>query len=157
MALPSCAGSVSDTGAPLIFDGPELETTIVYVAVVPATSDRLPSVLVMKRSAFGFSDVTSVAELFPGLGSSAPTAAATVAVLAIVPVAEPTIVPVTVNVTLPPTVTSIAWLIAPAPLAGQLPPTAVHVHVTPESTAGTRSTRVAPVAADGPALVTTTV
>src|SRR5262245_60746452 len=105
----------------------------------------------MNRSAFGSSDVTSVAELFPGFGSSAPTAAATVAVLAIVPVADPTIVPVTENVTVPPTATSIDWLIAPEPPAGQLPLTAAQVHVTPERTAGTRSTSVAAVAADGPA------
>ena len=111
---------MSATGAPVIIDGPALVTAIVYVTVVPAMSVRLPSVFVIERSAFGFTVVVSVAELLAGLGSLAPAGAATVAVLVIEPVAEPTTVPVTENVTEPPTAMSIDSLSEPVPLAWQV-------------------------------------
>src|SRR4051812_13642030 len=111
----------------------------------------------MNRSDFGFNDVTSVVELLPEFGSLAPTAAATVAWLVMVPVAEPRIVALTEKVTVPPTATSIDSLMEPLPPAGQVPPTAAHVHVTPPRAAGITSTNVAPAASDGPALLTATV
>ena len=113
--------------------------------------------MVMARSAFGLTDVVSVAELLPGLGSFAPIAAATLAVLAIEPVAEPITVPVTENITEPATAMSIVSLSEPVPLEGQAPFTAVHVQVTPVRVAGTTSTTLAPTASEGPALETATV
>ncbi len=125
--------------------------------MVPATSVTLPSVLVIDRSAFGFTVVVSVAELSPGLGSLAPTGAATVAVLVIIPVAEPTTVAVTENVTVPPTATLIDSSSEPVPLAAHDPFDAAQVHDTPVSDAGTASVSVAPTASDGPALEAVTV
>ena len=124
---------------------------------MPATSVRLPSVLVIDRSAFGFTLVTSVAELLPGFGSLVPAGAVTVAVLTIEPVAEPTTVPVTENVTVPPTAMSIGWLSDPLPLAGHDPLTAAHVHVTPVRAPGTASATVAPTTLLGPLLEIATV
>src|SRR5919197_976470 len=111
----------------------------------------------MRRSAVGMIRVSlSVALLFPA-GSLRPAGATTDAVFVIVP--EPAVtVPVAVNVAVPPTSRLMLALTLPLPLAGQLdPPDAAQVHVTPESCAGNASVTVAPVAAVGPALLTTMV
>ncbi len=116
----------------------------------------MPSVLVMERSAVGVMTVLlSVAELFPA-GSFTPTGAAMLAVLVMVPV--PLAVAVTVNVAEPPASRSMLAVRLPAPLAGQTEPAvAAQVQVAPLSCAGRMSVTVAPVTAEGPALVATMV
>src|ERR671931_1554714 len=111
----------------------------------------------MRRSAVGVITVLlSVALLLPG-GSFRPAGAVTEAVFVIVP--EPAVtVPVAVKVAVPPTSRLMLALMLPLPLAGQLDPAdAAQVHVTLDSCAGNASVTVAPVAAVGPALLTTMV
>ena len=96
----------------------------------------------------------SDAELLAGLGSVAPAAGVTVAVLDSVPVAPVTIVADTVKVTEAPTGKLTTSLIAPVPLGAQAP---MHVQVTPLSPAGTLSVTVAPSASEGPLFVATIV
>ena len=62
----SPAGKVSTTGAATTADGPAFEATIVYVMTSPGWALTRPSVLVIDRSASGFSVSVSVAELLPG-------------------------------------------------------------------------------------------
>ena len=98
----------------------------------------------------------SLALLFAVLGSVIAAGGVTVAVFDRVPEALMSSVPVAVNVAVPPTSRFTVWLMFPEPLAAaQLePPEATHVHVTPVRLAGKVSATVAPVAADGPALLT---
>ena len=64
----------------------------------------------------------------------------------------------TLNVALPPLARSTAWLMLPLPLAAHDEPAlATHVHVAPDSWAGSVSATVAPVTDDGPVLVATIV
>jgi hypothetical protein len=70
------------------------------VVLPPGTTVVTPSVLVMTRSTWGVSVSVSVALLL--VVSIVPAGAATVAVLAIVPVAIGSIVPVSVMLTLSP-------------------------------------------------------
>ena len=96
----------------------------------------------------------SVAELFPGVGSTIPPAAATVAVFDNVPVADIEILAVTVYVTLPPAGRLTVSLILPEPEAVQVPPPApTHVQFADEMLAGKVSATVDPGAFDGPALL----
>ena len=107
-----------------------------------------PSVLVIDRSAVGVNVSVSVAELLAGVGSVTEAGAAIVEVLDRLPVAVVEIVAVRVNVAVPPGAKLTDALMLPLPDAGQLDPAvAVHVHVVPESTPGTVSATVAPVAA----------
>jgi len=135
-------------------DGPLLVMLSVYVTVLPGTTDAEP-VAVIATSADGTSASLAVALLFPA-GSFVPTGAATVAVLASVPVALAEIVPVAVNVTVPPLSTFTLAARFPLPLAaGQAEPAvAVQLQVTPLMIAGKLSVTVAPVTALGPALLT---
>ncbi len=106
-------------------------------------------------SARGAITSVAVALLLPA-GSTTPSGAVTVAVLASEPVAPAAMVPVAVNVTVPPLSTSTLALRSPAPLAAPQaePALAVQVQVTPERIAGNTSLTVAPVTALGPELVT---
>jgi hypothetical protein len=88
----SDAGNVSATVDPLALDGPALLAVMVYVVEPPGVAAVTPSVLVIERSAVAPNPSTSVAELFPGVGSVTPPGAATVAVLLSEPVAAPEIV-----------------------------------------------------------------
>jgi len=126
------------------------------VIVPPCAMLVMPSVLVMLKSAVGVMAVLlSVAELLPA-GSFTPTGAAMLAVLVMVPV--PLAVAETVKVALPPLRRSTVAEMLPAPLAGQSdPPLAVQVHVAPLTCAGNTSLTVAPVTAQGPALLATIV
>jgi hypothetical protein len=72
------------------------------VVLPPGTTVVTPSVLVMTRSTWGVSVSVSVALLLVVSVSIVPAGAATVAVLAIVPVAIGSIVPVSVMLTLSP-------------------------------------------------------
>jgi hypothetical protein len=75
-----------------------------------------PSVFVMPKLAVGVNVSTSVAALFPVLGSTEPEAAATVAVFDKLPVAVDAIDAVTVNVTDPPDGMLTVLLILPVPI-----------------------------------------
>ena len=88
-----------------------------------------------------------------------PAGAATVAVLARVPVAVGAMVPLTVNVAVPPgaRVTVALMLPLPEPRGHVAAGGAAQVHVTPVTIAGTVSVTVAPVAVDGPPFVATIV
>ena len=111
-------------------------------------------VLVMLRSACGTRVLLS--PLLFELGSDVPTGGVTLAVLIRFPVALATTKPVAVKVRVPPFKTSTFALIFPEPLAGQLEPAlAAQVQLTPVMVAGKLSTTVAPIAALGPALLTT--
>lgn len=93
----------------------------------------------------------SVAELFPGVGSVTPAAAATVAVFDSVPVAAPLTVQLAVYVNEPPAGRLTVSFIFPEPEAVPVPPPApapVHVHVRE---AGNVSATVEPGALLGPA------
>ena len=152
------AGIVSVTVAPVTLDGPVLVTTTVYVVDWPGTAVVVPSVLVMVRSVCGVTVVRSVAVLLAGVGSVTPPGSVTVAVLAMVPVAEATTVPEIENVADPPGARVTAAETLPMPEAGHDEPTlAEHVHVTPERLSGTASVTVAPVTVEGPGLEATTV
>ena len=107
-----------------------------------------------------------MALLLPGFGSVTPAGAAILAVLAIVPVAPDATVAFTVNVTLPPD--GSVGMTMPAPcisatvvfgIVGHAAPPLALPQVTPVAfrfaTAG--SVKTAPLADDGPALLTTTV
>ncbi len=151
-------GIVSVTVAPLTLDGPALVTTTVYVVDWPGTAVVVPSVLVMVRSVCGVTVVRSVALLLAGVGSVTPPGSVTVAVLAMMPVAEATTVAEIENVDDPPGARVTEAETLPLPNAGHDDPTlAEHVHVTPERLGGTASVTVAPVTVDGPGLEATTV
>jgi hypothetical protein len=152
------AGIESVTAAPLTLDGPTLVTVTVYVVDWPGTAVAVASVLVIRKSVCGVTVVTSVAQLFPGVGSVTVLGGVMVAVLLIVPVADAITVAEIENVVEPPgsSVTDAAML--PLPEAGHDDPTvAEHVHVAPLSDAGIVSVTVAPVTVDGPGFVATTV
>ena len=136
-----------------------MDTTIVYVIDVPDDADDTPSVLVIERSAVGVIVVVSVSSLFAVSGSVVPVGAVTIAVLAIVPVADPTTLASTVKVTEPDGARSTVAEMSPLPAAvSQVPPvSSVHVHVTSASSAGIVSVTTASIADEGPALVTTMV
>src|SRR5438105_8735568 len=101
VSLPTLAGRMSLTVAPVTLLGPLLLTTIVYVVEVPGVTVATPSVLVIERSATRLTVSLSVALLLPGIGSVTPAGAAMVAVLAIVPLALPATLALTVKVALP--------------------------------------------------------
>ena len=82
--------------APSAVDGPLLATVTVYVVDVPGTTEVTPSVFVTDRSTNGVRVSTSLAVLSDVSGSSTPTGAITVAVLATVPLAVPAIVALSV-------------------------------------------------------------
>src|SRR5437763_396200 len=90
------AGAVSVTVALVTSLGPLLVMVTVYVVLPPAVTLATPSVFVIARSADAPTASESVALLFPGIGSIVPAGTATVAVLAIVPVALPLMVAGTV-------------------------------------------------------------
>lgn len=97
---------------------------------------------------------TSVALLFPGVGSVVPAGAAIVAVFESEPVAESEIGDITVNVTEPPDGRFTVWFMLPEPEAPHDPPAEpVHVQFDPVIAAGRTSVTVAPVTLLGPALV----
>jgi hypothetical protein len=83
------AGRVSATLRLAASEGPELETTIVYVSDVPAVTEVTPSVLVIPRVARGLRLSESVAVTVEA------SEALAVAVLARVPVADDLMVAVT--------------------------------------------------------------
>src|SRR5664279_4358725 len=112
----------------------------------------------MARSTGGEIGSVSVAVLLVGSVSVTPGGVDTVAVFDRVPVADADNVPVSVNVAVPPTSRFTDALMFAVPVAGQLlPGVAAQVHVTPVSTAGTRSVTVAPMTALGPLFVATMV
>ena len=125
---------------------------------MPGTSPAEPSVLVIDRSAVGTRVSLSVAELFAAVGSVIPAATVAVAVLAKVPVAVDAIVAVSVNVAVPLGSRSAVVAMLPDPDAGHVDPAeAEHVHVAPESVAGSVSAMAVAIAADGPAFEATIV
>jgi hypothetical protein len=93
-------GSVSTTVTLLTVLGPALLTVIVYVVVVPGTTDVTLLVLAIDRSATGVSVFVSSSVSLFGFGSVTPDGGETVTVLVIEPVAVGATVPVKVNVTL---------------------------------------------------------
>ena len=119
----------------------------------------LLSVFVIDRSATAATVSESVADWSVVVGSVTPAGGATDAVLAIVPVVAGATVPVRVNVADPDDTRSTVVEIDPLPLvaAQLLGRTAAHVQVAPVSDAGNVSVTSAPIALDGPALVTTIV
>src|SRR4029077_9040936 len=122
----------------------------------PALTLVTPSVLVIARSATRLTVSVSVALLLPGVGSVTPAGAATVAVLAIEPVALPAPLALTVNVAVPPLSRLTNTEMLPLPLAGQLEPAdAAQVQVPKVRPDGAVSVTVAPVTALGPLLVAT--
>ena len=98
----------------------------------------------------------SAAELFAGLGSTAPGGGVMEAEFVIEPVAALDTVPLTVNVAVPPTARATVVLMLPDPEAAHVPLTAAQAHDPPVSDAGNRSVTVAPAMSDGPAFDTTT-
>ena len=114
-------------------------------------------VLTTERLAAGAKVSVSVADLAPVPTSSTPGGAVTDAVLATVPVAPGAIVAVRVNVAVPDTGNDTVVLMFPVPAAlPQAPPALLtHVQLAPTSVPGKVSVTVAPVTADGPALLTT--
>jgi uncharacterized membrane protein len=152
------AGNESVTVAPVTNDGPTLVTTIVYVFAVPGTADAFPSVFVTVRSPDGFNVSVSVAELFP-VASTVPVGAVTVAVFTTLPVAVAATVAFNVYVAVPlGNKLTVVSLMLPVPDAAQAEPAvATQVHVALINEAGNESATVAPVTADGPALVATIV
>src|SRR5439155_17788805 len=156
VSLPTLAGRMSLTVAPVTLLGPLLLTTIVYVVEVPGVTVTTPSVLVIERSATRLTVSLSVALLLPGVRSVTPTGAAMVAVLAMEPVALPATVALTVNVAVPPLSKFTLAEMLPLPLAGQLEPTlATQLQLPNVRPAGAVSVTVAPVAALGPLFVAT--
>jgi hypothetical protein len=146
------AGRASATGALTAVDGPPLPTTTVYVVLWPGIIVVTPSVLVIDRSAVGFSVSVSVAELLPAVGSVTPAGAEIDAVLERLPVAVGDTVAKMVNVALAPTgrSTVVPMLPLPLPAAHDAPPAGTHVHVTPVRLAGIVSVTGAATTADGP-------
>lgn len=125
---------------------------------MPAVTVPRLLVLVMVRSAVGVSESVSLAELFPGFGSTVPFGTTTDAALVTVPVAVLETFTVSLNVAEPPTARLTALLLmltTPLDSLQLEPEEAVHVHETIVSGAGKISLTVAPVTALGPALVTT--
>ena len=152
----SALGNVSVTVTPDAADGPAFEATIVYVTDVPATSVADPSVFVTETSAVGVTASTSVAVLFPGVGSVVPEGTATVTAFDSVPVAPAETFAVRVYVTVPPTVSVTVSLMLPVPATAQLAPLdATHDQVAPLSALGSVSVTVTPEAFDGPLFVAT--
>jgi len=113
--------------------------------------------LVIDKSALGGDASTSVAVLLLLLGSVIPPGAAIDALLLRVPEAEAGTVPCNVKVTLLPDARLTLELILPVPLAGLQLAAGEQLHVTLVRILGTVSVIVAPVTADGPALVATMV
>src|SRR4029079_4665575 len=116
-----------------------------------------PSGLVTERSTNGVSSSVSVDVLSVRSTSSTPVGGAAVAVLTSVPVAAASRAACTVYATDAPDGRSAVVAIEPVPAE---PPHAppllpVHVHVALGRTTGSVSVIVAPVASDGPELVTT--
>jgi hypothetical protein len=112
--------------------------------------------LVIERSLCGVSVSVSVAESLPLLVSVNPPGAVTVAVFDSDSVAAELIVPVAVYVTeLPGGIVSVSLMLPdPAAVLPVAPPEAMLVNATPVIVAGNVSATVAPVAVDGPALLT---
>ena len=149
------------TTAPSTALVPALVTTIVYVVDPAAATLLVPLVIVRLRSTVVPALSVSDALLFAGVGSITPAGAVTVAMLVTVPPAAVTVAPI-VNVTLPPNgnagMASPASIWATVGFAGQVaPPAAVQTTVVFVSPAAAGSVRIAPFAASGPALLTTTV
>src|SRR4029079_6854745 len=130
------AGKSSETGAALTADGPALEATMVYVTTSPGWALASPSVLVIDRSASGFNVSRSDAVSLPGNGSVTSLGGAMATWLASTPVADGDTGPVTVKVAVPFTDRSMLARRSPVPLAGQVPPVLVHVHVPDSNAAG---------------------
>src|SRR5262245_10961429 len=149
-------GVESSTTTPTAVEGPTLTTTVVKVMSVPAVTEPGLAVLLTCTSAEGAMGVVSVAVSSPGVGSVVPTGGVAVAVLARVPMASCATVPVAMKVADAPAGRSTVVAMAPEPLVSpQTPPSeALHVHVTPVSTAGKVSLTEAPVTVPGPALTT---
>src|SRR5437763_538402 len=107
----------------------------------------MPSVLVMDKSAWGFSVSVSVAVLLAGVGSVRPAGGVTVAVLARGPVAAGSICTVKLNVTVAPTGRSIVVPSPPLPPLGPLtapPPVApTNAQLPPIAPAGKGSDTLA--------------
>jgi hypothetical protein len=158
VATDNVAGNVSVMVVESAAEGPAFEATIVYVTLEPGIAVALPSVLVIDTLARRVMVVVSVAVLLAAVGSLAPPGSVTVAVFDKVPVAVDTTVAFTVKVTEPEARTFTDAEMLPDPDAGQLDPAvAEHVHVAPVRLAGNVSATVAPVIADGPALLATMV
>ena len=109
----------------------------------------------MRRSESETTELVSVAELFPAVGSVTPAGALIVAVLLSVPVALFAIVAVNVKVAVVLPARLTLALMLPEPLAEpQLAPgEAVHVHVALVKVAGSVSTTLASVIMLGPLFV----
>ena len=154
-------GSRSVTCTPVASDGPLLVNVTVKVMVSPTLGVWLLTVLVTARSAWGVSVSVSVALLLPGLGSFTPAGGVTVAVLVSEPVAVGSMVAVKWKVTVAPTGRSTVVARAPLPPLGPvtLPPpvSPVNVQLAAVTPAGRGSDSAAPVAALGPALLTSMV
>ena len=116
-----------------------------------------PSVLVIDRSASGSKVSTSVAVLLPANRSVTAAGGATETLLVSDAVAAADTVALIVKVAEPPGARSMLAAMLPVPLAGQLPPVAVQLHVAASRVAGRRSVTVAPATADGPTLPATIV
>ena len=155
-----CAGTVSVNDVPPAALGPLLVRTIVYSIDPPAFTVAGP-VFKICKSAAALTPVTEVAESLAEFGSNVPLGTATVAVFEIVPVADASTVPVTVKVTDPlaGSVGMTAETARPATLTlvGHTAPFVAPAQLaeTPFNALGTRSLKLAPLAALGPALVTT--
>ena len=123
------------------------------------TPAGLSLIFVSVRSAVGVSAVLAVLELLALLGSKVPGGTVTVAVLEILPVAEPATVPEIVMVTEPPDGSVATFPVTLLPitetLAGQVaPPVALpQLAVTPEMRLLTASAKLLVLAALGPALL----
>ena len=120
-----------------------------------------PFVFVTLRSTVVPTPSVSAALLFAGVGSLTPAGAVTVTLFVTLPPAAVTVAAI-VSVTLPPN--GNAGMASPAStwpavgLAGQVaPPAAVQITVVFVSPAAAGSVTIAPFAASGPALLTTTV
>ena len=134
-------------------------TRIVYAVVLPAFNEVTPFVLVIAKSATGFTVSVSLAILSFVFGSVVPAGGSMVAVFVTLPEVAVTVA-VTVNVTLPPL--GNVGIITPGPcmaatvVAPQAAPPVAEPHVTLVTLrpATTGSIKNAPFAALGPLFVT---
>src|SRR5262249_53697534 len=152
----SPVGVGSSTTTPTAVDGPTLLTTVVNVMSVPAVAEPELAVLPSCTSAEGVMAVVSVAVSSPGVGSVVSAGGGALALLARGPMASGAPVPVAMKGAGAPAGPSAVGGVRPGPLAvPHAPPSeALHVHVTPVSTAGNVSLTEAPVTVLGPALTT---
>src|SRR5262249_19860229 len=134
-------------------EGPAFVTVLLYAMLWPGTTTSGP-ILLIPTFALGVSLWVSVAEF--GVGSLVPAGTCVVTVLTSMPRASGATVPVSLKVATAFTGRSTVVAIEPMPLsAAHLPPpVALHVHITPLSTAGTGSFTMTPNTSLGPEFFT---